>query len=65
MQLNESDAPGNNQQGAEPPNRRKRKEDHLVKLILIGDKNVGKTCLVVRYFDNRFQEENLNTIGVS
>ena len=38
--------------------------DHLVKLIMVGDKEVGKTCLVKRYFDESFQASNLSTIGM-
>mgnify|MGYP006115256621 CR=1 FL=1 len=40
------------------------KFDHLVKLIMVGDKSVGKTCLVKRYFDESFQGSNLSTIGM-
>ena len=31
-------------------------QDHLFKLIIIGDTGVGKSCLMKRVMDNEFQE---------
>ncbi|KAL6122738.1 hypothetical protein NUSPORA_00269 [Nucleospora cyclopteri] len=38
--------------------------DYLFKIILIGDSGVGKTCLMQRYTDNIYKENNSATIGV-
>ena len=39
-------------------------QDHLFKLIIIGDTGVGKSCLMKRVIDNEFQEQHQVTIGV-
>ena len=39
-------------------------QDHLFKLIIIGDTGVGKSCLMKRVMDNEFQEQHQVTIGV-
>ena len=38
--------------------------DKLIKLVLIGDSSVGKTCLLMRFSENRFPEEHMPTIGI-
>ncbi|KAL3048535.1 hypothetical protein OYC64_007148 [Pagothenia borchgrevinki] len=38
--------------------------DFLFKIILIGDSNVGKTCLVQNFKSGIFSEKQQNTIGV-
>ena len=35
-----------------------------ISLIIIGDSEVGKTCIFTRYFKNSFTEKRLSTIGV-
>ena len=42
----------------------KREYDYLFKLVLIGDTHVGKSCLLVRFADDCFQENYICTIGV-
>jgi Ras-related protein Rab-1A len=42
----------------------KRDYDYLFKLVLIGDTCVGKSCLLVRFADDCFQENYITTIGV-
>ena len=37
--------------------------DALVKVVVIGDSFVGKTCLVLRYTQDIFRENFLSTIG--
>lgn len=38
--------------------------DFLFKIILIGDTNVGKTCVVQNFKSGIFAEKQQNTIGV-
>lgn len=37
--------------------------DYMVKLLIIGDSGVGKTCLLMRFCDNLFTNNHLTTIG--
>ena len=39
-------------------------EQGTLRLILIGDSTVGKTCFLYRYFKNTFVEAYLSTIGI-
>ena len=38
--------------------------DYLLKLILIGDSSVGKSCILSRFIDDLFKEDIDPTIGV-
>ena len=38
--------------------------DELIKLVFIGDSSVGKTCLLMRFSENRFPEDHMPTIGI-
>ena len=38
--------------------------DHLFKLLLIGDSNAGKTCLLFRMAGNTFNTTFISTIGI-
>jgi len=43
----------------------KRKEiKHILKVLLLGDGAVGKTSLILRFIENRFQEEYSMSLGV-
>lgn len=38
--------------------------DFLFKLLLIGDSGVGKTCIIYRFVDNKFDSSFITTIGI-
>jgi len=38
--------------------------DYLFKLIVIGDSDTGKSCLLLRFSDNTFTDSFISTIGV-
>ncbi|KCV69667.1 rab family, other [Fonticula alba] len=38
--------------------------DYLIKLLLIGDSGVGKSCLLLRFADNSFTPTFIATIGI-
>eukprot|EP00727_Mastigamoeba_balamuthi_P011974 m51a1_g74 putative rab gtpase (217) ;mRNA; f:238126-239268 len=40
------------------------KYDHLIKLLLIGDSGVGKSCLLLRFSDDSFTPSFITTIGI-
>ena len=39
--------------------------DHLLKLIIIGDSSVGKTCILLRFAEDSFPTSHMPTIGKS
>ena len=40
------------------------KTDLTIKIIVLGSSEVGKTCILNRYFNNEFKENSLSTIGI-
>ena len=38
--------------------------DYLLKLIIIGDAGVGKTCLLLRFSEESYQNSHIATIGI-
>jgi len=42
----------------------KRDYDHLFKLVLLGDSNAGKSCILLRFADDTFTDSYITTIGV-
>ena len=38
--------------------------DYLVKLLMVGDSGVGKTCMLLRFADDTFNASHLATIGI-
>ena len=38
--------------------------DYLLKILLIGDSNTGKSSLLIRFCDDSFSEAFISTIGV-
>ena len=49
---------------AAPPARARADYDHLIKLLLIGDSGVGKSCLLLRFSDGSFTTSFITTIGI-
>ncbi len=39
--------------------------DYLIKLIIIGDSGVGKTCLLLRFAEDGYTPTHISTIGKS
>jgi small GTP-binding protein len=40
------------------------KTDFTFKILTIGESGVGKTCILLRYSDNKFMKNHLTTIGI-
>ena len=38
--------------------------EFLFKILLLGDSGVGKSCIILRYIENRFSQNLMNSIGV-
>lgn len=38
--------------------------DYLVKLLIVGDSAVGKTCILLQFVENKFVSTHLTTIGI-
>lgn len=38
--------------------------DYVLKLVMVGDANVGKSSILLRFTDDRFEQDHLSTIGV-
>ena len=53
------DADDNNMSGA----GKTQAFDYLIKLILIGDSGVGKTCFLLKFADENFTSSHISTIG--
>lgn len=43
---------------------RNREYDHFLKYVIVGDSSVGKSCLLLRFADDQFNENYMTTIGV-
>ena len=37
--------------------------NYVFKVLLLGDSTVGKTCFLMRFTENTFQEIHMSTIG--
>jgi GTPase SAR1 family protein len=38
--------------------------DYLIKLLIIGDSGVGKTCILLQFSEGNFTTSHLTTIGI-
>ena len=46
-------------------NKKKSKQfDYTFKIVMIGDSGVGKSCILLRFADDKFNENFYATIGV-
>ncbi len=43
---------------------RNREYDHLFKFVIVGNSSVGKSCLLLRFADDQFNDNYMTTIGV-
>ena len=41
----------------------RKRYDHLIKLIIIGDSSVGKSCILLRFSEDNFPQSPMPTIG--
>jgi len=48
-----------------PDNEQNQRNDVVVKIGLVGDAQVGKTTLMVKYVENKFDEDYIQTLGVN
>ena len=46
------------------PKKSQKDHDYFIKVVLLGNSAVGKSCLMVRYSESTFKENYVNTIGV-
>ena len=42
---------------------KKQNYDYLMKILLIGDSGVGKSCILLRYTNDTFSSSFITTIG--
>jgi len=49
---------------AAPSSNKSAAYDYLIKLLLIGDSGVGKSCLLLRFSDDSFTPSFITTIGI-
>lgn len=38
--------------------------NYLFKIVIIGDHNTGKSCLLLRFAENTFRYDHITTLGV-
>lgn len=44
--------------------RRTQNKSTLLKIVILGDGGVGKSCLMSRFISNHFDDHSFHTIGV-
>uniref|UniRef100_A0AC35U5V8 Rab family GTPase n=1 Tax=Rhabditophanes sp. KR3021 TaxID=114890 RepID=A0AC35U5V8_9BILA len=38
--------------------------DYLFKIVVVGDHNCGKSCILLRFAENKFRNDHISTLGV-
>jgi Ras-related protein Rab-8A len=56
--------PNGTQQATNAASSKNAAYDYLIKLLLIGDSGVGKSCLLLRFSDDSFTPSFITTIGI-
>ena len=46
------------------PKKKTKQFDYTFKIVMIGDSGVGKSCILLRFADDKFNENFYATIGV-
>ena len=49
---------------AKPVKKKSKQFDYTFKIVMIGDSGVGKSCILLRFADDKFNENFYATIGV-
>ncbi len=44
--------------------QQKAEYDHVIKLVIIGDSGVGKTCFLMRFAEDSFTSTHISTVGI-
>lgn len=47
-----------------PPKKLFQEYEHVYKIILIGSSYTGKTSLIIRFVNDKYDQNYLNTVGV-
>ena len=57
-------SPSNGRRGGRSKNKKQQPYDQLVKILLLGDSGVGKTCLLTRFADKKYSPSLVTTAGI-
>jgi len=49
---------------SKPVKKKSKQFDYTFKIVMIGDSGVGKSCILLRFADDKFNENFYATIGV-
>ena len=53
-----------NQNSTKTGKKKSKQFDYTFKIVMIGDSGVGKSCILLRFADDKFNENFYATIGV-
>ena len=54
----------NSSSNSKPGKKKTKQFDYTFKIVMIGDSGVGKSCILLRFADDKFNENFYATIGV-